>query len=571
MALQTKTFSIGDFAWKSWSNGYVLDLVIAEESTDLAANSSVIKYTLQLRSGPNNRFAGYLGASVTIGGKEVEKVSSIGLDAYYNHTYTLLTGITTVNHNSDGTLELAVKGNIWQASSNSYAPPSMEVSGTVALTEIPRVSQVTVSPSPVAVGGKLTIKTNRKSDGFTHKIAYAFGDLQAQIAENVENEFVWTVPEELAGQIPAETTGWGSITCYTYSGGSLVGTAVTDLVVTVPQNDSTKPQLDPVATPVTGISNFEDLYIQGISKISVNMNAQGYHTDIAEATITVQGMTYSGPDLLESGVLLQPGSFELVCKVTDQRGFPNSATEMITVEAYQKPGVTALDGLDRVIVCRSDSAGNPDINGNRVLVKAKVAFYSVNGRNSGSLLFWVRPENGAWSETPVEFDGQISGDGSYVGLLSGEYDTKRTWQIRIEAYDAITAEPTALFMPIGTASTPLHLGRGGRNVALGRYCDYGHQDAVDIGWDIYADGHFNGIYFGSAEGAVRLRCSGQQVIMITGQQGYGIAKVAESGAVAWEGASGIGATADGDMTITISGFTGRTMILSTGQFEIMGG
>ena len=488
MALQTQTYTTGDFAYKSWSNAYVLDLIVTEESADVAANTSLISYTLQLRSGANNRLTGRLGASVTINGSTVASNGSIGIEAAYNYTYTLLSGSTTVTHGSDGTLTLTASGNIWQAVSNSFAPPSMEVSGSMALTQIPRVSSPTVSPSPVAVpGGTLTIKTNRKSDAFTHTLTYAFGNLTGTIATNVGDSYKWDVPWELPSQIPNATTGYGAIACYTYHGNTLIGSDTENFSVYVPQGSVTLPTLNPVLTPVTDApAAFAGLYIQGKSKVRVEMNASAWYASIKSCSMQVQGLSYSGASTMTSDLLLLSGSCNVSCSITDSRGYSNSASSSITVLEYAKPGVTRCSGLGSIVCCRCNEDGNANINGNRILLKARRKWSDLSGRNKCLLRYRIKAEGGSWSEWTTLLERTTSTN-EIQTVLSDELEAKSSYQVQLSAVDDLGEENT-VNVPIGTANTPLHLGRGGRNLGLGRYCDYSRTDAIDIGWDMFCDG-----------------------------------------------------------------------------------
>lgn len=589
MALQTQTFSLGSFEWKNpVSNAYILDLIITEESTDISANTSQISYVLQLRSGANNRFAGYLGVSVTLGGTEVARDTSIGIDAYYNHTYSLLSGSTTVAHNDDGSLELDVKANIWQAVSNSYAPPSMELTGIMTMTEIPRVSVPTVTPSPVAVGGSLTIRTNRKSDVFRHSLSYTFGEDTAQIAADVEDSFVWTVPETLAAQMPDAVTGWGKILCTTFNGTDEIGSAETDLVVTIPQNDTTRPGLQPELQPVnTGLPDaFAGMYIQGKSKLQVSLNAQAWYSSIVSQSVQVQGLVFSGEDPIQSSLLLQPGTCDVVCKATDGRGYTGSNAAQITVMAYRKPSVAACSGLSNVICCRSDAEGNPNKKGTRILLKARRAWYELTGKNKCTLRYRIREEGGTWPAAWTILLAEADATNEVQTVLADVLSTKLTYQVQLSALDTL-GEEYVLTMPIGTANTPLHLGRGGKNVGLGRYCNYDHENAVDVGWDMFLDGHANGMYWDVAtlSGAtftVQSRfttfedaATAWQTLLLWGSCGgqlvHGAVVIGNDGRTAWAGTGGVSVAAgsDGKVTITIpQAADDQLALMSTHKFDM---
>lgn len=590
MALQTKTFSLGSFTWKDpVSNGYILELIITEEETDLSQNISRLTYQLQLRSGSNNRFTGYLGAEICLGGTQVAQKAQIGMDPYYNHTYSLLSGSTAMKHGSDGSLLLEVTARIWQESANSYAPPAMEISGTMELTRIPRVSVPTASPSPVAPGGKLTIRTNRKSDAFTHILSYQFGEASGVIAENVSDVYEWQVPEALAALIPNDTTGWGEIRCVTVYGGEPLGEDKTDLVITVPQNDITRPVLNPQLLPVNeGLPDqFADLYIQGKSRLQVHTNAAAWYSQIANCTMQVQGLTYSGSDPIRTDILLQSGACEVVCSATDGRGYEGKVSQSITILPYKKPSVVACSGLEDIICCRSDAEGNPSRKGTRLLIKAQRAWYALGGRNACTIQWRYRESGAAWQDhwqILLAADAQSDEVTVVADVL---LEIKQTYQVQLRAIDTV-GESSTLTMPIGTANTPLHLGRGGRNLGLGRYCDYTHEDAIDVGWPMYLHESINGLYLGSCvingpTFTLQTRFAqfladgnGWQSMQIWGCCGgvpvYGTVGVSEKGETVWSGTEGVQVAAgvEGRVIVTVPQADGdQLIVMSTDRITIL--
>ena len=484
MALQTQTFSLGDFAKANGSNGYILDLIVTEESTDMAANTSLISYTLQLRSGSSNRFQDQLWASVSIAGSVVKTLDNHQIYAYYNHTYSLISGSTIVGHNADGTLNLAVEGKIWVPDVNQYAPPDMTVTGTLALTQIPRVSQVSISPAIVEAGGVLTIYTNRKSDAFTHNLRYRFGNMSGMIKEGVGASCPWTVPPELASQIPATDTGWGTIRCDTYLNGTLIGTSRTDFAVHVSENDTTKPKISVELSPVGNVPEaFAGMYIQGKTKVRAVMTAEPWYSYINNYAMLVNGVYYSGNTTLDSDVLKLPVSMQVTCEATDARGFNGYWVQHINVLPYGKPTVAPHPDTGSVICCRCDVHGNPNINGTHILVKAGRSWYGLEGKNLCRLQWRCREENGGWGQWQPLLE-RTATENQVSTVLPVELETKTAYMIQLGVVDDM-GEEGVLDCPIGTANTPFHLGRGGRNVGLGRYCDYSHQDAIDAGWPIY--------------------------------------------------------------------------------------
>lgn len=110
---------------------------------------------------------------------------------------------------------------------------------------IPAKSQPSASASTVKMGTSVNIYTNWKSSGFTHTLTYAIGDASGTIDTGVEGGRTWTPPKSLAAYTGNKTSAICTITCKTYNGSLLVGTATTQINLTVP--DATVPSLSKTA------------------------------------------------------------------------------------------------------------------------------------------------------------------------------------------------------------------------------------------------------------------------------------------------------------------------------------
>lgn len=111
------------------------------------------------------------------------------------------------------------------------------VVGTESVTltlNIPAKSTPSTSASTVQMGTSVNIYTNRKSTAYTHTLLYAIGDASGTIAIGVEGGRTWTPPKSLANYTDNETSAVCTITCKTYNGSLLVGTATSQITLTVP-------------------------------------------------------------------------------------------------------------------------------------------------------------------------------------------------------------------------------------------------------------------------------------------------------------------------------------------------
>ena len=234
MALQTRTFSTGDFAYQSTSRSYVLDLIITEESTSVDTNTSSISYRLQLRSGANNRFSDWpINYAVVINGTTVSS-GSPKVNQPYNHTTVLASGTVTVPHDSDGSKNLSLQARI-STDSRPFLPPTMEISDTLQLTYIPRASQVAATDAYIESTSLITI--NSKSNRFTHSVRCQFGSYGGYLNENggleagevilTSTNLPFRVPAQFYAEIPNATSGICNVKCWTYLDGTLIGESST--------------------------------------------------------------------------------------------------------------------------------------------------------------------------------------------------------------------------------------------------------------------------------------------------------------------------------------------------------
>ena len=113
---------------------------------------------------------------------------------------------------------------------------------TVTLTlTVPAKSTPSASASTVQMGTSVDIYTNRKSTAYRHTLKYSIGDASGTIATDIAGGKAWTPPKSLASKTGNKVSATCTITCETYNGTKLVGTATTQIILKVP--DATVPKL----------------------------------------------------------------------------------------------------------------------------------------------------------------------------------------------------------------------------------------------------------------------------------------------------------------------------------------
>jgi len=214
--------------WHSVPNGgakYRLRLTVNLASQNVAANQSTVNWAMAIQKDRSYQgFYDYFATQkVTIDGVEVFNQYNQNPTAPWNgwSEHIVASGSRTITHGTDGTKSIAVSGS-WERSPLGYAPGTMSVSGTVALTAIPRATTPKVSPSPAAVGATVTITLPRAVSSYTHDVTWASGSESGTIGTGIGASATWTVPDVMS-EFPGQSQAPIVITAVTKSGATVLG------------------------------------------------------------------------------------------------------------------------------------------------------------------------------------------------------------------------------------------------------------------------------------------------------------------------------------------------------------
>lgn len=445
MSIQTKTVATGDYAWKSWSNGYVISLTLTEEATDMAANTSLVSYLFTISNTNNNRFVDNNNSwSVSIGGQSISIANfNFNLGADYT-TQTIVAGQLTVTHNPDGTLHMPYDVAIPNIQSwNRYGPPAMALSGTWELTPIPRASTISC---PVGIIGKpVTVSIQKAGEEFTHMVTYGFGNLWGTVAERTaESALQWTIPTTFYTQIPAAKRGEGVLVCRTYNGDILVGEASCPLYADVDEADC-RPAIsvevadtNPKTTALTGDSDTLIRYYSD-AKVTAEYAAKN-SAAVASYTMTHNGKTYTADSVVIEGA--ERGEFQFA--VTDSRGISANLSVIKPVIPYVK------------LTCNL-AANKPDGDGNMTLAVSGNFFDGAFGASQNTLTVQYRYKRSGtpWQDTEEEWQDMepVFTGNNYIAemeLTGLDYQMAYTFQARAMDKLAVvnSVEYTARAIPV---------------------------------------------------------------------------------------------------------------------------
>ena len=460
------------------SGSLYLNVYVEQGSQSITANTSTVNWRMTV-----SRTGAYYTHN-----HQGDSTLSLNLDGHNVHysyptwetsgeEYTLASGSSTINHNSDGTKTLPVSCTF---NPNNGLHGTITVSASLGLTTIPRSSSVSVSTG--VIGSSVTININRSNSNFKHTVRYAWAGKTGTIASNVDTSASWTIPMDFANDIPNSATGTGTIFVDTYSGSTKTGTQSTTFTASVPGN--IKPTFSGVTlSDLNGAAQNlipnGNTFIQVISNIKVSFNGAvgsygssitGYRAEIVGKN---QATSSNGGSL---GIMNYNGTIKIRASVSDSRGRWSDTREIsATVLEYFAPALSFS-------IARTGSTSST-LTATR---NAKIAPLTVSGsqKNSMVLTFKVArlgttnfqadtgPATGSWTSISSLVNSQAN--------LAGNYLANQSWIVIGTLEDKFTR--TEFMVNVATESVVFSYDRSGVGVNKIR-----EQGALDVKGNIYAD------------------------------------------------------------------------------------
>ena len=470
----------------STSGSYTTTLTVTQTSQSTQNNQSTLTYSLTLtkNSGTglwNNNSCPW---SITIDGSTVAS----GSFTYDFRSYSSLTlkgsTTTTVTHNSDGTKTVACSASVNM--DNEPYVYVMKPSGDLALTTIPRASDVSVSNYSIAnTSGSISATITSKAS-FYHKWRWRMnsGSWSSWTNKGLiasTSSTVTVANTTLLAQLPTATSGSFNIEVATYSDSgyaTLVGTKSASATVSV-NTANIKPSvsLGNIGLNSTPIANYA---VAGYSKVQsawTTTNSSGassvttYFTTSHGSLATTSSTSTSGTTV--SGIIPSSSAnytLTISAYAKDSRGATSSTvSKSITVYGYTPPTAT----LNAYRVASSSSTTEDGAGTYAYVTFSGAVSSSVNSQNT-------------IQSTTCTYSGSISGTATNGGhyALSDTQTVTFTLTVR-DKVTSSTAQKT-----INTASYPLDLyddGSGNVGVGLGTVAE---GNFVKIGAGIHTKGNW---------------------------------------------------------------------------------
>lgn len=480
-----KTFTLDSKSGYGTYQGRYLQLTCTQ-TTDIATNKSTINWTLSVIGGESNYYQ--TGpTTVTIAGKQVYYCKQMAWDTkVFPAAKGSTSGSLVVDHNTDGSKSISVtmSTSVWYGTVSSY-------SGTWTLDSIPRQAKITAAYDFTDVANPSISFSN--PGGFPMKVwlePNPVGD-HLCVRENIPNtgSYTWVLTDAEREALMNKCVGK---TCtirlglYSYVGG-VEYADYKDKTYTMTENSATRPvaSMDIHTNNGNLPSSFDGMLIQGKSRLNVELYAGGkYGASIQSYWAVVDGKTYSG-QTITTDAIQSSGNVDIIGYAKDSREFTGYESQTITVTEYAKPLVVPI-GIETAILCyRSDGNGTRVSGSTSVWVKAKRSYYSLSGKNACALQWRRKLTTEEWNDNEHLWDNLLVKTATadeYSALIPGAvFDVKRAYTVQVRAIDDIGEADTKTF-EIPTQDVALHLGKGGKNVAIGTYCDYSREYTFYSDW-----------------------------------------------------------------------------------------
>lgn len=423
-------------------------------------------------------------------------ISTEGKSAIYTHDITYSIG------KASGTVETGTHlGTRWRIPMSLATEVLNSVTGKVSITCVTKngtavigtvKKELTVyvpyetSPAlgnlDIKFGDKITVSLPKRSPHYTHILTYSLGtkSLGPYSSESESHDF--EIPLIWAAEIPDVTSGILSITCVTKNGTATVGTSTSTFKVKVPDNDETRPKFTMSFKPVHSLASaFDNVFVQGKSKVEVTFDASSEYANISAYAFSVDGITKGG-NPATSEIITSSGDIKVTGVVVDSRGYSRTIEETILVASYSAPRLAPTSGNHAVVCTRAHSDGIIATTGEYVLIQAKPNISECFSHNKCKIYYRYKLASaasfGGWKLLSTEEINRT---------LDEEFIARNAYIIQLRIVDDVGEEKVYTYA-IPDIAIPLHLGRGGKNAAVGQYCDYSHTEAFDIGWKTYFNG-----------------------------------------------------------------------------------
>lgn len=495
-----RTFSLKSDAYQ----GRYMELTCTQVP-DATNNRSTINWTLSVLGGESSYYQ--TGpTTVTIAGKQVYYCKQMAWDTkVFPAARGSTSGSLVVDHDAYGNTTISVS-----MSTSIYTGIVKGYSGNWSLDGLPRQATITAAANFTDVDNPSISFSNPGGHRIDVWLEPNPVGEHLCVRENIPNtgSYTWNLTDAEREALRNKCAGKSCtirLGLYSYVGGTEYAD-YRDMTYTMTENEATKPAVKLEVSPNNGSlpSAFNGLYIQGKSKVNGTVSATGkYGASITGYLGWVEDKSYLASKFT-SDALKNYGEVTIYGYATDSRVFVGAVEQKISVYAYSKPMVVPL-GSETAIHCyRSDGNGIRTGSSTSVWIKAARFYYKVqaNGtqKNFCALQWRRKLSTEAWNDSTHLWSDLIAKSSvstdEFSGLLSGVvFDLTKAYTIQIRSIDDI-GESDIKTLEVPTRDVALHLGKGGKNVSIGSFCDYSEDYTFYSAWKAMFGA---GVYIGGTE------------------------------------------------------------------------
>ena len=471
-----------------------------------ATNKSTITWTLS-SVGSEDKYYATGPTTVTINGTQVFYKARV---PWYDRVFPAAKGSTsgtmTIDHNDNGSKTIAVS----MSTVIYYGSGSLKTySGDWQLDTIPRGAKVTSAPSTFSNTSLPTIKYTNPSGNSAATLEVCIADSAGQhvyasyrALSKTGTSYAFTATDMVAlnNKVASGSKTLGVmffIHTKTADGKDYYdGWSSTYQMVETTDTEPKVTMTLAVSNPSSVPSALANTYIQGKSKVTATITASGkYGATISSYSLNVGGASKKATtNVITSDAITASGTVSVKGEAVDSRGFTGSASQSITVLEYSKPLIEPIGGENSIQCYRSDGNGKRVGNSTSVWIKVKRSYHSLGGNNLCKLQWRRRLSKEAWNNNTHQWANLIArtdtATDEYNALANGEFLLNESYVIQIRAVDDFV-EYSYNDFEIPTQDVALHLGKGGKNVSIGEYCDYSEEYTFRSTWKAKFD---KGIY-----------------------------------------------------------------------------
>lgn len=292
------------------------------------------------------------------------------------------------------------------------------------------------------LGTNTTITITRDNKAYTHTLKYGFNGATGVIVEKTkETTYVWTPPADVFyAKMPNASSGYGTISCETYNGNTLVGKSTASFYVY-----TTKEECAPDVTGTVADTNPKTMELTGNALTLVRYLSKPKCTLTATAknSATIKTIQIENPVGLVATT--SPYTFDTVYsrefrfKATDSRGY--STTTRINVEDFIKYDPCYFDKIPVVTRLESTST-KADVTVTGYCFKGSFGIVS----NTLTIKYRYRTGNGAFGNY-TSAAATWNADGTFSSyILIADLSLNETYIFEFVVEDKLTSFPVESVM-----------------------------------------------------------------------------------------------------------------------------